>query len=267
MPSIYAIPSVFFLRIPLVNAMIADAKCNSEERFRLKITAPFSKVILSNSIAGLKAYGANGLKGTVIYNGFNFDRLIKTNNSEYKKVTRYNVGMIAAFYSRKDYETYLSVADEITKHRDDITFYAVGDGDQKEKYVSLYAKNKRIVFTGNINNVEAVIKILDIGVLLSNSNEHLEGISNSILEIMAFGKPVIASKGGGTDEIIVDGRNGFLINAFSKDQLNEYICFLIENETVRLRMGENAEMDIKRKFSIDQMCRKTFQLYEKIHDQ
>lgn len=263
MPSIYALPSVIFLRIPLINAMIADAKCSSQERFRLKVTKPFSKIILSNSRAGLKAYGVNDSIGLVIYNGFNFDRLVNINNSVYKKSTKYSIGMVAAFYSRKDYQTYLSVANEITKLRDDVTFYAVGDGEQKEKYTLLYAENKRIVFTGNINNVESLIEILDIGVLLSNSNEHLEGISNSILEIMAFGRPVIASKGGGTDEIIDDRQNGFLIDAFSNDQLKDRIWFLLENESTRLKMGEKAKMDIREKFSIDQMCKKTFQLYEK----
>jgi glycosyltransferase involved in cell wall biosynthesis len=269
MPSVYALPSKIFFRKPLINAMIADAKCDKTEKVRASITFPLSTVILSNSKAGLIAYCAPERKARVIHNGFNYDRLQNVLPEDeikmkYQITTRFVVGMIAAFYPRKDFETYLAVADQISAERDDVTFLAIGDGILRPKYERAYKDNGKIVFTGNVNHVESLIQILDVGVLMSNSQYHLEGISNSILETMAFGKPVIASRGGGTDEIIADGKNGLLIDPFSSFQLKDGIQKLLNNDSLRIQLGCSAKEQIQKNFSIDSMCIKTYELYKAI---
>jgi len=77
---------------------------------------------------------------------------------------------------------------------------------------------------------------LDIGVLIS-SKTHLEGISNAILEMMAAKKPVIAKRGGGTNEIVEDGQTGFLIDKGEADVLSSRIVFLLSDESLWHKMG------------------------------
>lgn len=270
MPSVYVFLIAFFYRIPLINAMIANSKCQvfSKEWFRLKLTYPFSNVILANSYSGLKAFNVNK-KGKVIYNGFNFDRLSYLKNrsevlAEFHIKTPYVIGMVAAFHPRKDYNTFLEVANEISKERNDITFMAIGEGTTRKVLMDKYVGNKNILFTGVVHNVEHLMNCFDIGVLLTDSQHHLEGISNSILEMMAVGKPVIASRGGGTDEIVIPDRTGILIDPLSRKQFKESILRLIENKTLRDEFGINSKEEVKAKFSIEQMCSKTIELYNSL---
>ena len=105
------------------------------------------------------------------------------------------------------------------------------------------------------------MNIFDIGVLLSNPDIHGEGISNSIMEYMALGKPVIASIGGGTSEIVLDGETGFLIEPKNPKQLAERIDYLLSNQTVAKKMGESGRKRIQQHFSLDKMVNETYNLY------
>ncbi len=271
MPAIYSLPIVLFSGVPLLNSMIANAKCDifTKDWFRAKFLFPFSTIILANSHSGIEAFKVKSKKARVIHNGFNFDRLKNLKDSatirkEYSVKTKYVVGMVAAFHPRKDYETYLEVSEEFCKERDDITFLAVGDGINKTILMDRYKSTSNIIFTGNVTDVEQLISIFDIGILLSNTNKHLEGISNSILEMMALGKPVIATRGGGTDEIIQHNICGVLIDPLNKVQLKQGLQLLIDNSVMRLQIGRSAKKKIETDFSIQQMCSKTAEIYKNI---
>ena len=76
MVAIYAIPTKLLLNIPMINNEITDASpIVLPPEPSLKLTFRFSDKLISNSLAGLKAYDAPAKKSTVIYNGFDFDRI------------------------------------------------------------------------------------------------------------------------------------------------------------------------------------------------
>src|SRR5262249_41161408 len=77
MCSVYASPIALIFRSALINGMIQNAPLflNLKDHKRLLLTAPFSTVILANSLAGLRAYRVDVKKGLCIQNGFNFDRI------------------------------------------------------------------------------------------------------------------------------------------------------------------------------------------------
>ncbi|MCF6296596.1 MAG: glycosyltransferase [Flavobacteriaceae bacterium] len=91
-----------------------------------------------------------------------------------------------------------------------------------------------------------------------------EGISNAIIEYMVFEKPVIASDGGGTNELVIDGNNGFLVEQQNIEQLVEKIEYLLENPKIASEMGKKGRIRIEKHFSIDTMIKQTVKLYEKI---
>ena len=172
--------------------------------------------------------------------------------------------MVAAFHSRKDYETYLEVADEFCHENKNVSFMAIGDGESKNYYENKYKDNDRIIFTGNVNNVESIVNMIDIGVLLTNSDNHLEGISNSIVEYMAFRKGVIATQGGGTNELIVNKENGLLIESMSKQSYRSALNEMIDSPELRMSLSKRAQKDIQDKFSIEEMANKTLALYNEL---
>ena len=105
------------------------------------------------------------------------------------------------------------------------------------------------------------MNILNIGVLLSNMSCHGEGISNSIMEYMALEKPVIATDGGGTKELVIHGENGFLIKEKNIKILVEKIEYFIDNPKQACEMGKKGKNRLEKYFSIKRMVDETFQLY------
>lgn len=258
MTTIYAIPTTKSLNIKLLNGLITNAfqyKKFSRDFIFNKFTFYFSDFILSNSLAGLAAHGAPRSKSTYIHNGFNFSRIVDLQKLEILKKrlninTKFIVGMVATFSNKKDYNTYLTVAQSILDERQDVTFLSLGNGTDSKEAVSLISNHINYFrFLGKISDVESYVNIMDICVLCSFT----EGISNSILEYMALGKPVVATSGGGTQEIIMNGESGFLIKPQDSQALYEKINFLLENPQIGKLMGESGKNRIKNHFSINSM--------------
>ncbi len=273
MSAIFAIPTCILLRIKLINGNITDATKNMsffhEELFRARLTFPFSTAIIGNSQAGLEAYKVSSRKGICIYNGFNFERIsnLKDKNEIRKKFninSKKVVGMVGGFFDRKDYETYINAALGVLSQRKDVTFVAVGEGPNLAKYKAMIPSeyDSSFIFTGAQKDVESIINIFDIGVLATNSKVHGEGISNAILEYMALGKPVVATKGGGTNEIIVHNNTGILIEPHSLEVMANKILYLLKNPKESIVMGQEGKKRIGNFFSMDKMTNSYYELYQ-----
>jgi len=274
MTSFYSLPIAKLFKIKLINGSIRNAtpsKVFSIPWFIAKLTFPLYDKIISNSYAALKVNKISKHKSFCIHNGFDFDRTLNIINKKIIRhqlgiTTKHVVGMVASFTEKKDYETFFKTASEILFERQDITFIAIGDGPTYSSFKKKYKPidKGKILFLGRINNVEKIINIFDIGVLLTNRNVHEESISNSIMEYMALGKPVIATKGGGTVELVTDGVTGFLVNNPSPQEMAEKILFLLDNEDLADKMGKAGNKRIETKFSIDQMINSYLELYNRI---
>lgn len=270
-------PICHFKGIPFVNSMISTApprnlvKAYSKRFILTAASYPFSKIILSNSKAGLSSFRVPEKKGRYIHNGFDFNRIKnRTPENDIRKkfniTSKYVVGMTAAFHDRKDYLTFINAGIQLFKNNKDVTFLAIGDGPNLEsmKNVVLDEGANNFRFLGRQNDVESIVSIFDIGILTSNSNVHGEGISNSIMEYMALGKPVVATIGGGTDEIVIDGETGFLIEEKNVIKLVEKIEYLLNDELEAKKMGHEGKKRIETDFSISNMVNKTVQLYNEL---
>ena len=271
MPAVYAGPIARILNIKFINGMIADAprKLSREQRVRSAISFPFSDVIQANSHAGIKSYNAPERKAAVVHNGFDFKRIEGIRGKDEIREdlgirTPKAVGMVALFKARKDYESLISAAGKILEERNDVSFICVGNGPNYDKIKGMAENRERIIFTGKRDDVESIINIFDIGVLLTDLEKHGEGISNSIMEYMALGKPVIATRGGGTVELVIDGQTGFLIPQKSPDILVKKIRLLMDNEDLMIRMGEKGRQRIRNEFSLQSMVEKQISIYQKL---
>lgn len=267
MVSIYSFPIAKLLKIKFINAMIANAprsiKILSKSWIRANFSFPFSDIILSNSNAGLKSYKVSGKKGYCIHNGFDFSRIenLKNKSIVRKKLGINNeqiVGMAASFSDKKDYETFIFAAAEILKKRKNTIFLAAGDGKNLNKCKKLAGENRnRIRFIGKRKDIEDIVNICDICVL----STYTEGISNSVMEYMALGKPVIVSDGGGTKELVINGRTGFLIPPRNIDKLVEKIDYLLENPNIASNMGKAGKQHLLEHFSLEKMVNNTLNVY------
>jgi glycosyltransferase involved in cell wall biosynthesis len=269
MTAIYAAPVSKLLSIKLVNGMVTDSPKNqkvySKSWFRARITFLFADIIIGNSKAGLQAYNAPKNKSIVIYNGFNFNRtakiIPKENIRDQLSVkTKYIIGMVAANSIFKDYLTYFK-AKLLLNKRKDITFLAVGNNTDSESFKDLINNHiKYFRLLGYKSDVESLINVMDICIL----STYTEGISNSILEYMAFGKPVIATAGGGTNEIIENQKTGILISQSNPSELAENIEILLNNSQLGQEMGLAGKKKIQCCFSIENMADKFVTIYNNL---
>lgn len=275
MSAILAIPSSLVLNIKLINGNVTDAPPNMgfyhKELFRARLSFLFSSVVVGNSKAGLSAYKVPDKKAICIYNGFGFNRVSNLQDKNrvrdlFKISTSKVVGMVGGFFDRKDYDTYVKSALTILKQRTDVTFIAVGDGPNlmrcKGMIPSEYAS--RFVFTGVQTDVESIINIFDIGVLATNAEVHGEGISNAILEYMAVEKSVVATIGGGTDEIVVDNVTGILIQPGSTNEMTNHLIQLLDDNDKATKMGQAGRARVFEFFSLDKMTESYFELYQNL---
>ena len=234
-----------------------------------KICNQICERIISNSKAGLKAYRTPASKSVVIYNGFNESRYNnRIDKAEKKKElgisTRYVVAMVAAFWKNKDWQCYIDAAKKIVAKRQDITFLAVGAGPQWDYYNAQITDDERgyIQMLGRRDDVDEIFQTCDLSVLTSS---HGEGVSNSIMESMAWGVPVIATNSGGTPEIIEDRVNGRLIDDQTPESVRALITELIDHPDVLANMSEKASQTVKEGFLLEKMTRAYLDLYQKLN--
>jgi len=275
MTVVYAIPICKLLNIKLINGMIVDTPViknfSNKNWLRGQVTFPFSNIIVGNSQAGLRAYKAPVKKSMCIYNGIDLSRFQNLEDPIHIRKALFGnqfehvfiVGMVAAFELRKDYKTLIEAAIMLVSKHVDLRFLLIGGGSYLNQSKSSIprALSDKIIFLGKQSNVESLINIFDIAILLTNAKVHGEGVSNSIIEYMALCKPVIATRGGGTDEVIIENENGFLIEPNNKDQLIEKIEFLMKNEK-RNTIGQVARKTVEERFNLKIMTDQYTNIYQ-----
>lgn len=117
---------------------------------------------------------------------------------------------------------------------------------------------QQVEFTGHCRQVERLIADADFGVLPSST----EGLSNTLLECMACGLPMIASRVSGSEDLVQPGGNGWL---FEPGDMNGLVCCLVEAASLtpqqRLQLGCEARETIERHASLDSVLERLVALY------
>ena len=116
------------------------------------------------------------------------------------------------------------------------------------------------MFLGVKDNVEELLSIADIFCLPSIR----DNFPFSILEAMAEGKPVIATKVGGIPEAVVDKVTGLLVPSRNARELALAINSLLEDSNLSKRLVLNAKNKIKENFMIGRMFKETFSSYQEV---
>ncbi|MEH2556337.1 glycosyltransferase involved in cell wall biosynthesis [Bradyrhizobium algeriense] len=273
--SIYAAPVAKLCGAAFVNGFVRDAPPHmtlwNKDYLRGKLTFPFSDIVVANSRAGLAAYDIPERKGVCIYNGFNPERLSNLVDevelrSSLGIATPHIVGMVANVTPKKDYAIFVEMACRICHLRDDVTFVAVGDGAMMRKVHDSVPPeySPRIKFLGRRKDVESIVNVFTVGVLVTNSRVHGEGISNAITECMALGKPIVATNDGGTPELVLEGQTGFLVPSHDAGVLTDRVLRLLNDRALANQFGIEGRRRVETAFSRDAMCNAYLRLYRRV---
>jgi sugar transferase (PEP-CTERM/EpsH1 system associated) len=139
----------------------------------------------------------------------------------------------------------------------------VGDGPlrlEAEAIVSAARAESLVWFSGERDDVPAVMRSLDCFVLPSLA----EGISNTILEAMASGLPVIATRVGANADLIADGISGRLVPRADSEALAREILAYMADPAMARRHGRAGRQTVERRFSLDRMVGEYERLYRRM---
>ena len=232
---------------------------------------PYVSVAVANSEAGrtmLRGHGLPDSRTLVIRNGISPDRL----NSSADRVAAHRqllgasdespvVGILATLKPAKGQDTFLRAAVQVAAQRPDSRFAIVGDGPLRadlEALADALGIRARVHFFGFQRNVADLLNAFDVLVSASRDNE---GHSNSILEAMALGVPVIATDIGGSRELVEHRKTGLLISADDDQALATAILTLLNQpKRTRTRVAE-ARALVNDQFTLERMVSSYESLY------
>lgn len=229
--------------------------------------------ILANSEAVKNYLIADGIsagKINVIYNGLDLERL--TPKMTDRKIICESFGLpfdekikfatlVANLrHTVKNQPMFLRAAQKVLREFPDAHFVLAGEGELKDTLENLAKELKISENTHFIGRCAQVPELLSISFACALTSFN-EGFSNSILEYMAAGKPVVATRVGGASEAIVEDETGFLVESDDDTALANRLIELLQDEEKAVSFGEKGRKIVEEKFSLQTQLNKTLELY------
>lgn len=157
----------------------------------------------------------------------------------------------------------VQAAKRVLSENPDVYFVIFGEGFLRpdlEKAVAEAGIRDRFFLPGFRNDVRSLLHECDIFVLPS----HTEGLPNVVLEAFACRKPVVATRVGGTPEVVLHGESGFLVQPNDMEGLAASLTKLCASADMRHKMGEKGYQFIRDQFGYEQQARLYLNIYNGI---
>lgn len=174
------------------------------------------------------------------------------------------VGTIGNLKGQKRHDLFMLAIREA--HRQDPGIRGVIVGRDLGEEVKLKRLAKRlgvedfIVFAGPTDDPASCYKAFDAFLLSSD----FEGLPNVVMEAMAAGCPVVTTNAGGAEELVRDGRDGFVVPKGDWAAMGAAILTLSLDAELRRRLAKSAQHRIEKRFSPERLVEKHIRLYRKL---
>lgn len=207
--------------------------------------------------------------GEALQAGFLPEQVLQIPNgvdsSYFKPLPRAEGPLTVVFVGRLDRMKGVQVLLEAFKQLSDAGVAAhlaiIGDGPDREKLTKLARDTGRadsIRFCGETADIRPHLQQATLFVLPSFS----EGLSNVLLEAMACGLPVVATRVGGTVDLVQDGVNGILVEPDNAGQLYQAMKKILQNKDLAKALGVQARKTAVEKFSLESVTEQYVSLYQ-----
>ncbi|NOX88597.1 MAG: glycosyltransferase family 4 protein [Calditrichaeota bacterium] len=262
---------LFYPSLKLVASRRVDFSVNKPVIGSIKYNNPLIDCIvcISENIADvLLKDGVNRQRLRIIHSGIDLENFEDRGDSADLKrelgipEEHRVVGTVAALVGHKDYPTLLRAAAKVCQSEPDVTFCAVGEGNDRSQLTELHNElrlGKRFLFVGFRRDPGRFYRLFDLFVLAS----HKEGLGTSVLDAQVHGLPVVATRAGGIPEMIRHGFNGYLVEKKNPESLAEAILELLRDPLLRKKLGQNARQSVK-EFSVRHTVLKHIDLYRSL---
>lgn len=173
------------------------------------------------------------------------------------------LGTVGRLDAVKDLPTLFRAVQMLKERWPRIRLLVVGDGAERATLTALCRElnlEKSVLFLGHRDDARAVMPAFDVYVNSSIS----EGISLTLLEAMAASRPIVATRVGGTAEVVDHDVTGLLVPSRSPGQLAGAIEPLLCSTSLRTAMGHAGRWRMERRFSLDRMARDYAAIYDEV---
>ncbi len=277
--NVFAIPPARLARVPVVIASIRD--------LGLYLT-PVQKRVQRYvcRLADCVVVNADAVRTWLVGEGYDAERIVVIRNGV--DLTRFRepsqpdrvrrelglphgvplVAVVSRLTRMKGLEQFLEAAALVGRRSPEACFLVIGEtpphnpeylGQLKSLAIRL-GIGDRVIFPGLRSDVPILLAGVDVAVMPSLN----EALSNVLLESMAAGAAVVATRVGGTPEAIVDGENGLLVPPADIAALAGAVTSLLEAPALAMRLGRAARQSVVDRFSVGRMVATTEDLYSQL---
>ncbi|MFZ1933174.1 MAG: glycosyltransferase [Thermoguttaceae bacterium] len=204
--------------------------------------------------------GCPAAKVVVIPNGIDAERFSPRPQSE-RLLTELHfdrtapvAGIVAALRPEKNHEMFLRVAAAVREKLPAARFLVIGDGAERPKLESLARSlgvADAVQFLGTRSDVDEVLSLVDVLLLTS----HMEANPTCVLEAMAAGKPVVATRVGSVAETVLPGKSGYLVSPGDWQAMAAYVLELFADCSRAAEMGRAGRQHVITRWAVDRMVR------------
>jgi glycosyltransferase involved in cell wall biosynthesis len=169
------------------------------------------------------------------------------------------VGAIANLRAVKGVDVLIRAAARLPSVR----FLVAGEGEQRNQLQSMIETlglTSRFTLLGQVHDLPDFLAGIDIAVVPSRA----EGMSNALLEFMAAGRPVVATRVGANAQVLADGRHGLLVPPEDDESLANAIHRLVQDESLAMRLAHSAKRHIESHYSRTAMRLRFEQFYRRL---
>lgn len=238
-----------------------------------RIANALSDVVVVNSLIvaedTIKRDGIRRDKLVCIYNGLDAERFQQA--LPHRAAVRQSLGLkegqvaiiiVANLISYKGHSELLDAVAKLAFRFPDLRLLVVGQdrgiGDMLKAQAETLGVGKMIKWLGLRRDIPELLAAADIYVCAS----HEEGFSNSLLEALAAGKAVVATRVGGNQEMLEDGALGLLVEPRDSDGLAAALERLLTDSVVRERLGQVGSLIVARRYGAAHMAEQYLALYK-----
>lgn len=239
----------------------------------LRYVQNLSTSILANSDAVrdflVREDGFNASKIRVIRNAVDFGRFanIRVDRERLFPGLTHNHKLIAVVANMnvliKGHNFLIEAARTICQVIPETRFVLIGDGAQRpklEQMVREFRLQEYFLFLGRRRDVPELLSCCDLSVLASTT----EGLPNAVLEYLAAGHPVVATRAGGTPEIIEDGVSGLLVPPRDPRALAQAVLQVLQDVELAKRLGRAGKERVRNQFSYVRLLVELQGFYEEL---
>lgn len=248
MVSVYTVTllSLMGVDIPVISSVRNDpAYSNLRKKITRKLLLPQSAHVVVQTQQIKQFFNKNIQKmTTVIYNPVNekvFEASYDDDNENLKlkvKEERLNrIISVGRLYPQKDQKMMIEAFAKVSERFPEWKLVIFGEGPERESLESLVERLKvkdNVSLPGKSENIIDELKKSKIFCLSSI----YEGMSNALVEAICVGLPIVTTRVSGTEELIENGVNGFVVNVGDKDSMAKALIKIIEDETLQNQFAE-----------------------------